>query len=164
VPELVAHLPRDAVETVWPLVILVFVALGALSLRGVRWAYLTFVLLGVAFLPASTWFRFEPRACELTCSVPLALTSLLNYPHILLFGLFFAGTLAQSPTRTGSAFAWAGVATLLMGAVVELEQGLTGRGHCRLRDLIPDAAGALLAATVVFGWGKARGARSRDMS
>jgi hypothetical protein len=150
------------VGNVWPLVILVFVALGGLSLRGARWAYIAFVLLGVAFLPASTRFRFEPQQCELTCSVSLALTSLTNYPHILLFGLFFAGTLAQFPTRTGSAFAWAGAATLIMGAVVELEQGLTGRGHCRLRDLLPDAAGALLAATFVLGWSKARGAR-RDM-
>jgi len=155
------------VENVWPWGIPVFVALGALALRGVRWAYVTFILLSVAFFPVRTWFRFESRACDLTCSGSLALTSLTNYPHIVLFGLFFAGTLAQFSqerrrSRAGSAFAWAGVATMLMGAVVELEQGLTGRGHCRLRDLLPDAAGAVWAATLLWGWSKVRGARSRD--
>jgi hypothetical protein len=40
--------------------------------------------------------------------------------------------------------------TLAMGALVELAEGITGRGHCRLRDLIPDSAGALAGAAFVL--------------
>lgn len=36
-----------------------------------------------------------------------------------------------------------------MGALVEISQGVTGKGHCRLRDLIPDAVGALLGSVIV---------------
>jgi hypothetical protein len=39
-----------------------------------------------------------------------------------------------------------------MGALVEVAEGLSGRGHCRFRDLIPDSAGALLGATAVLLW------------
>ncbi|HAF12396.1 MAG TPA: hypothetical protein DCK93_09905 [Blastocatellia bacterium] len=38
----------------WLLVFLVFFVLGVLSLRRVRWAYITFVLLGLLFFPRST--------------------------------------------------------------------------------------------------------------
>jgi hypothetical protein len=34
-----------------------------------------------------------------------------------------------------------------MGALLELAEGISGLHHCRLRDLLPDAAGAVL------GWG-----------
>jgi hypothetical protein len=144
----------------WPLIILVFVVLGGLSLRGVRWAYVTFIVLGIAFFPARTGFHFEPRACELAFSLSLVPVSLANYPHVVLFGLFYAGTMAQFERKTAAAFVWAGVATLLMGVVVELAQGLTGRGHCRSRDLLPDAEGALLAAALILCWNALRRARS----
>jgi len=146
----------------WPWVIAVFVVLGALSLRGVRWAYVTYILLSLLFFPAQTGFRFESRACDLSFGMSHALAALANYPHMVLFGLFFVATMAQFRQKEGSAFAWAGSATMLMGAAVELEQGLTGTGHCRLRDLLPDAVGALLAATLVWGWHKARSDRSHD--
>lgn len=35
-----------------------------------------------------------------------------------------------------------------MGIYVELAEGITGIGTCRLRDLIPDMAGALVGAVV----------------
>jgi hypothetical protein len=38
---------------------------------------------------------------------------------------------------------------LVMGALLEIAQGLTGQGHCRLRDLVPDATGALLALLLI---------------
>jgi hypothetical protein len=101
----------------------------------------------------------EVRQCDLTVSVTLAITSLTNYAHIALFGPFFVITIAQFRMKTASAFAWTAMATMIMGAIVEREQGLTGRGHCRLRDLLPDAAGVLLAAALIFTWSKVREAR-----
>ena len=41
--------------------------------------------------------------------------------------------------------------TLTVGALLELAQGLTGAGHCRLRDLLPDPAGALLGWALLVG-------------
>lgn len=165
-PQFAVNLRRamTGLAKVWPLVALVFVVLGALSLRGVRWAYATFILLSIAFFPARTGFRLAPRECDLAFSALLAASSLTNYAHIVLFCLFFVGTLAQFRLKTGSAFAWAAVATTVMGAVVELEQGLTGKGHCRLRDLVPDAAGGLLGAAIMFAWNEARRRAGRPQS
>ena len=44
-----------------------------------------------------------------------------------------------------------------MGLLVELAQGISGAHHCRLRDLIPDAAGVVLGAGIVFLWNRMRG-------
>jgi hypothetical protein len=38
-----------------------------------------------------------------------------------------------------------------MGLVVELEEGATRTGNCRLTDLLPDLAGALVALLLVAG-------------
>ena len=43
-----------------------------------------------------------------------------------------------------------------MGLFVELAEGISGEGHCRMRDLVPDAAGALLGAVYVLLWNAAR--------
>ena len=56
-----------------------------------------------------------------------------------------------------SAFAWAVVATIVMGVLVEAAEGVTGKGHCRLRDLIHDTVGALAGSVIVLllikiGW------------
>src|SRR5213079_3764431 len=51
-------------------------------------------------------------------------------------------------------------ATLLVGALVEIAEGMTGGGrgqaHCRVQDLVPDAAGALGAALLLAGWSRLR--------
>jgi len=39
---------------------------------------------------------------------------------------------------------------------VEVAEGMTGRGHCRLRDLVPDAAGALGASLLLALWSRLR--------
>jgi len=129
---------------------LVFLVLGVLSLRGVRWAYFTFVVLSLLYFPASAGFRLAPRPCELTFGLQLATHSLTNYAHIVLFALFFLMTRAQLRMSVPRAIAWAAAATLTMGMLVELAQGVTGGGHCRLRDLIPDAAGIVLGSIVVL--------------
>ena len=134
----------------------VFVLLGILSLRGIRWAYFTFILMGLLYFPVSVGFRFNPQPCELAPSMQLAIHSLTNHAHILLFALFFVMTSAQLRMSSWSAYGWAAVATIGMGALVEIGQGITGKGHCRLRDLIPDTAGILIGSIIVLLWNRIR--------
>lgn len=82
----------------------------------------------------------------------LAIHSLSNYGHIWRFAIFFVATHGQFRPEDGNAFVKAAAATIAMGVVVELEQALIGRGHCRVRDLIPDAVGACLGALLVVLW------------
>jgi hypothetical protein len=122
-----------------------------------RWAYVTFVILGLLYFPLSVGFRLNPKPCELVPNIPLALHSLSNYPHIVLFVVFFLMTSAQFRMSQWRGYAWAAAACIAMGLLVETAQGITGTGHCRLRDLIPDSAGVLLGAVIVFLWNRMRG-------
>ena len=126
------------------LVFLGFLVLVILSLRGVRWAYVTFILLGLLYFPASVGFRINPQPCELIPNMRLAVYSLGNYQHIVLFVLFFLMTSAQFRMSHWSGYAWAAVACIAMGILVEVAEGISGNHHCRMRDLTPDAAGVVL--------------------
>ena len=106
---------------------LAFFVLGILSLRGVRWAYITFVVLGLLYFPASVGFQLDPHPCELTFDIPLAIHSLTNYAHIVLFALFFVMTSAQLRMSNWSALLWAALATIAMGLLIELDEGITGK-------------------------------------
>ena len=138
------------------LVYLAFLVLGILSVRRVRWAYVTFVLLGLLYFPASVGFRLNPQPCELIPNMALAVYSLGNYQHIVLFVFFFLMTSAQFRMSQWSGYAWAAVACIAMGILVEVAQGITGIHHCRLRDLIPDAGGVVLGAGIVLLWNRMR--------
>ena len=138
------------------LVFLGFLGLGILSMRGVRWAYITFVVGGLLYFPASVGFSLHPQPCELTFDVPLAIHSLTNYPHIVLFALFFVMTSAQFRTSNWTGFAWAAIAAFIMGVLVELAEGITGNGHCRSRDMIPNTVGILVGAVIVLLWKRRR--------
>lgn len=134
----------------WPATLAVFLLFGALAFLGKRWSYGVFVLLGVLFFPARVGFHFAPRPCEFAMTIPLALFSLKNWGHDVLFAIFFLMTAVQLRhhrilTRIGVSFA----AVIAFGIYVELAEGLTGKGHCRLRDLLPDTAGGLLGAIVL---------------
>ena len=133
-----------------------FLVLGILSLRGVRWAYITFVVLGLLYFPVSAGFRLNPQPCELMPSFALAVFSLTNYAHVVLFVLFFLMTSAQFRLSQWSGYAWAVVACIAMGFLVEVAEGVSGIGHCRMRDLIPDAAGILIGVGIVLLWNKIR--------
>ncbi|HEX8558156.1 MAG TPA: VanZ family protein [Pyrinomonadaceae bacterium] len=140
----------------WPLAFLIL-ALGVLALRGVRWGYAAFVVLGLLYFPAKVGFSLNPRPCQLAFDLPLAVHSMTNYAHVVLLAIFFVMTKAQFRSSNRPAFAWSAAAALGMGALVEVAQGVTGEGHCRLRDLIPDSAGILVGAGVVLllqrmGW------------
>lgn len=141
--------------------------LGVLSLRQRRWAYAAYVVLSLAYFPIKAGWPFQPRACQLALDWALARFSLTNYAHIILFAMFFIISAAQfGSLRTVSArqLAFAALMTLAMGALVEISQGITGRGNCRLRDLIPDAAGVVIAATLLVTFQKVMRARHDRLS
>lgn len=174
-----ADWPRDGATPLMSLavrvlsVLLLVAALVTPALRWRRAAFGGFVLVGLGtFALRAGWpaIPLTPTACEGLVGTTLALYSFRNTPHILLFALCFIVARAQfrgSATDTRSrrrANAGAVAMTLAIGALVELAEGVSGAGHCRLRDLLPDAAGALLgwAVLAMMGTLTARGRRMRD--
>ena len=144
------------------LVTSVFVVLCVLAFLGKRWAYFTFFVLGILFFPARVGFRFDPHPCECALSWQLVLFSLTKYGHLVRFVIFFLMTSVQ--VRGYSARAQYLISTgavLAMGIYVELAEGFTGEGGCRLRDLVPDMAGALIGAILLLAWSKVRRLRAR---
>ena len=141
----------------WVVVNIIRILLAVLALRSNRWAYVAFMMLGLLYFPLRVNFRFDPHPCELVFGAPLAIYSLTNFPHIVLFALGYILTAAQFQLTKWSSFLWSAGLILFFGALVEILEGVTGQGHCRARDLIPDAAGALIGALIVLalyriGW------------
>ncbi len=131
----------------------VLALLALIALRGKRWAYLAFVLLGLLYFPAQTHFRVHAPKCEqILPTLQLLVPLLHNYAYIALFAGFYWLSWVQFG-RSDARGVWALVATLLVAALVELAEGMTGGGrgqvHCRVRDLVPDAAGAVGAALLL---------------
>src|SRR5437016_3533377 len=111
---------------IWALTI-VFLALGVLSLRPTRWAYVTFVVLGILYFPASVGFHFHPRPCDCSLTFPLVMFALTKYGHLIRFTFFFLMTAAQvRGRRVSTQFLIAAGAVLAMGIYVELAEGITG--------------------------------------
>src|SRR6266568_7335264 len=136
----------------------VLALLVLLALRGKRWAYPAFVVLGLLYFPAQTHFHVHVPKCEqLLPTMQVLVLSLHNYAYIALFAGFYWMSWVQF-RRADARGVWALLATLLVGALVEIAEGmtLTGRGHCRVRDLVPDAAGALGAALLLAVWSRLR--------
>jgi hypothetical protein len=117
-----------------------------IAARGTRWAYLLFVLLALISFPARAGFQIVQPSCELFVVPQLAAYSFRNYPHIVLFALFALLSLAQF--KGSHAYLWAFLATLVMGVLVELAEGVSGQGHCRMRDILPNTAGAILGLLI----------------
>ena len=120
---------------------------ATVSLRASRWTYALFPLTLLYFPAKAGWHMAAPR-CEWTFGPALAVHSLTNVPHIILFAIFFLITYAQLP-GVRRALLWSALACLAMGLLVELAQGATGVHNYRMRDLIPDAAGAAIGALFV---------------
>src|SRR5438034_11439292 len=138
----------------------VLALLALIALRGKRWAYLTFVLLGLLYFPAQTHFRVHAPKCEqLLPTLHLLVPLLHNYAYIALFAGFYWISWVQFG-RSDARGVWALVATLLVAALVEIAEGMTGGGrgqvHCRVQDLVPDAAGAVGAALLLAIWSRLR--------
>ena len=136
----------------WLLGVVVIATVAAIALRRTRWAapsrlvsrgaYVLLVLSPFFYFPLRSGFRLESIACEWTFGPALAVHSLRNFPHIILFAFFFLLTYAQL-LDVKRALVWSAAACMAMGLLVEIAQGVTRAGHCGMRDLIPDAAGTL---------------------
>src|SRR6266436_3299722 len=138
----------------------VLALLALLALRGKRWAYPAFVVLGLLYFPAQTHFHVHAPKCEqLLPTLRLLVPLLQNYAYVALFAGFYWISWVQFG-RSDARGIWALVATLLVAALVELAEGMTGGGrgqvHCRVRDLVPDAAGAVGAALLLAIWSRLR--------
>ncbi len=125
-----------------------------LALARLRWAYVIFVALALISFAARAQFRLDPHPCELLVDAQTAVSSFGNFPHIILFALFFLLSRVQFAGVRASRYA--ALATVVMGALVELAEGVSGEGHCRLRDLLPDATGAALGWLIYLVLRKAR--------
>jgi hypothetical protein len=128
---------------------LLFFALAILAIRGARWAYIGLVMWILLHAPASIGFQMHPKACYLTVNLPLALQSLGNYPHMILFCIFYVVTALHFRLSGWQPLAWSIGLTVAMGAGMEIAQGLSGTHHCKAIDLVPDFIGALLGVIVV---------------
>ena len=136
--------------------VIAWIILAIFALRGARWAYAIFIILALVWIPARTGFHLHRPPCNLQIVRDLAVSSMLKYKHIVLFGMFFLMTRVQLPrNRYAALIAFA--ATLAVGILIELEEGATGTGMCKLVDLFPDAEGALLAEVVWRIWKRDRG-------
>ena len=146
-------------QIVPPLALAIATTAIALLLRRTRWAaqslfasrvaYTLLIASPFVYFPAKVGFRLTALKCEWTFDSALAVHSLTNYAHIVMFTFFFLLTYAQLP-NVRRALAWSAAACFAMGLVVELAQGATGAGNCRMRDLIPDSVGAFVGAIVVL--------------
>src|SRR5947208_3422761 len=136
----------------------VLALLALIRLLGKLWSYPAFVVLGLLYFPAQTHFHVHAPKCEqLLPTLHVLVLSLHNYAYIALFAGFYWMSWVQF-RRSDARAVWALLATLLVGVLVEIAEGMTmtGRGHCRVRDLVPDAAGALGAALLLAVWSRLR--------
>ncbi|HKR66913.1 MAG TPA: VanZ family protein [Thermoanaerobaculia bacterium] len=118
------------------------------SLRVSRWTYAILIPLSLLYFPLQSGV-VRPVECEWTFNWRLAIYSLGNYAHIAMFAIFFVLTLAQL-RNVRRAMTWSFIACLVMGFLVEIAEGASGVHHCRMRDLIPDMAGASVGFLVVW--------------
>jgi hypothetical protein len=123
--------------------------LFALALWGFRAAYIGYVIAALSWMIVQNGVELHQPKCEWPITLDGAALSMTKFGHILLFGLFFVITVRQFRRFDRPAVLLSILATLVMGLLVELIEGATGAGNCRMRDLVPDVAGALIAAAFV---------------
>ena len=142
----VAHPPSAIIRSLW-------------SYR--RWLYGAWLLVAIARIPARVGFHLHDPHCDTRLTLHNAALSLTKVPHMILFGLFFVLTVIQFDRIDRRAFSWSLLATAAMGLLVELEEGATRTGNCRLTDVLPDMLGALVAMALVIGVVTLRGYPAR---
>ena len=130
--------------------------LFALALWGFRSAYAGYVVMAVSWMFVQSGFSASAPHCEMAITFDGAMLSMTKFGHIVLFALFFLITIRQFKTIDRRAYVISIAVTIAMGLIIELEEGITGAGNCRMRDLVPDAAGALICAGFVAALSRVR--------
>ena len=117
------------------------------SLR--RWVYGLYMLFAITRIPARTGFHLVSPACDTRLTLSNAGLSLTKIPHVVLFGFFCLITAIQFDRIDRRALAWSMLATGALGLLVELEEGATRTGNCRITDVLPDLLGAVVVVTLL---------------
>ena len=115
-----------------------------------RWLYAAYMAVAVLRLPMRTGFRLVSPRCDTQLTFHNAQLSMTKVPHMVLFAFFFLLTVVQFDRVDRRAITWSVAATALLGLLVELEEGATRTGNCRLTDVLPDVFGALIAASILL--------------
>ena len=115
-----------------------------------RWAYAAYMLFAITRIPSRTGFRLQAPVCDLQLTMHNVGLSLTKIPHIVLFGVFFLLTVIQFDRIDRRSLSWSFLATIVLGLLVELEEGATRTGNCRLTDVLPDAVGAIAVMVVLL--------------
>ena len=123
-------------------------ALGVIWHRR-RWIYGAWMILAVTRIPARTGFRLTAPTCDTALTLENLALSLTKVPHIVLFGAFFLITLIQFDRVARRSVAWSVAATAVISFVIEIEQGATRTGNCRMTDVAPNLLGALIVAILI---------------
>ena len=116
-----------------------------------RWAFGAYMLLAVLRLPARVGFRLHAPICDTHLTAGNVALSMTKVPHMVLFGAFALLTVFQFDRIDRRAWRWSLLATVALGVVVELEEGATRTGNCRLTDVLPDVTAAAIAVTALVG-------------
>jgi hypothetical protein len=114
-----------------------------------RWLYAGYMLVAAVKIPMRTGFHLVSPSCDTALTLHNVQLSMTKVPHMVLFGVFFLITVVQFDRVDRKAVAWSLVATAALGLLIELEEGATRTGNCRITDVLPDIFGALIAAIVV---------------
>lgn len=116
-----------------------------------RWIYGAYMVVAVLRIPARVRFRLVAPVCDVHLTLANAGRSMTKVPHLALFAAFFVLTVLQFDHLNARTLRWSLLATILLGLLVELEEGASRTGNCRITDVLPDIIGAGIAATLLFG-------------
>lgn len=109
------------------------------------------MLVAVLRIPARTRVRLVGPVCNTSLTLANTGMSMTKVPHIALFAIFFVLTALQFERLDLRALRWSLLATIALGVLVELEEGATHTGNCRLTDVLPDITGALIGSVALVG-------------
>ena len=109
------------------------------------------MLVAVLRIPARVGFRLVVPVCDTRLTLANAGISMTKVPHIALFAVFFVLTALQFKQLNQRALRVSLLASVSLGMLVELEEGASRTGNCRLTDVLPDITGALIASAAVLG-------------
>jgi hypothetical protein len=109
------------------------------------------MLVAILRIPTRVSFHLVAPICDTRLTLANAGMSMTKVPHIALFAIFFVLTAIQFEPLNQRALRWSLLATVALGVLVELEEGASRTGNCRLTDVLPDITGALIASAVLLG-------------